>query len=202
MVMPFFDGAITSAWAIFSPIAKAAYARAAAKVEDALMRQPSSMPLWYLWMTMHKTGSGAPMKKLLATLQPSPTLPLTDWPPPFIRQAYIKVCRENEDWRTIQELVQPMWETAVSFTQRTQSRPETLARGSADAFNQSFWASMGEAYLEALLKQGRLSDAQQIMSTWESSSGWPDAFLSAANMAEKLGYDSAAKAWRALGEKK
>jgi hypothetical protein len=204
MVTPFsnFNVAITSVWAVFSPIAKAAYARAAAKVEDALMRQPSSIGLWDLWMTLHKTGAGTPMKKLLADLQPSPTLSPTNWPPPSIRQAYIKACRENEDWMAIQELVVPMWETAVSFVQMTQSNLGAQARGVASAFNQGFWASTGEAYMEALLKQGRLPDAQQIMSTWESNSGWPGAFLTAADMAEKLGYDSAAKAWRALGEKK
>jgi hypothetical protein len=85
----------------------------------------------------------------------------------------------------------------------SQSRPEALARVSAPtAFNQGFWASTGEPYLEALLKQGRLPDAQQIMSTWESNSGWPGAFPAAAAMAEKTGYDNAAKAWRAAGEKK
>jgi hypothetical protein len=74
--------------------------------------------------------------------------------------------------------------------------------GSLVGFNQGFWASNGEAYLEALLRQGRLADAERMMNEWESASGWPGAFLAAADMAEKLGYDSAAKAWRKKGEKK
>jgi hypothetical protein len=69
-------------------------------------------------------------------------------------------------------------------------------------FSQGFWVSSGEVYLEALLRQQRLSDAEQMMKTWVAGSGWPGAFVSAATIADRLGYESAAKSWRALGEKK
>jgi hypothetical protein len=203
---------ITSAWAIYSPTARAAYARAAAKVEAALERQPTSLALWNLWVTFKKCRAGLPMKELLAKLQPSPTIAAANWPPPSVRQAYIKACREDGDWQSIQELVEPAWDELISRGQllnRNQQAIQSLREqvGERDlsmilGFSQSFWTSSGEPYLEALLRRGRLTDAERMMGAWESNSGWPGAFLSAAAIAEKLGYDSPAKAWRAKGGKK
>jgi hypothetical protein len=213
-ILPFASSGrqIASAWAIYSPMARAAYARAAAKVEAALERQPTSLALWDLWVTLKKCRAGTPMKELLAKLQPSPTIAVANWPPPSVRQAYIAACREAGDWQSIQELVEPIWSELASRNERVQGRLTQSLReqigdraidiGSIMGLNQGFWASNGEAYLEALLRRGRLTDAERMMNAWESISGWPGAFSAAADMAEKLGYDSAAKAWRALGEKK
>jgi AraC-like DNA-binding protein len=206
-------GRIVSAWGIYSPTARTAYARAAAKTEAALERQPTSMALWDLWVTFKKCRAGLPMKELLAKLQPSPTVAAANWPPPSIRQAYIRACREDGDWQSIQDLVEPSWEQILSTAQlmnqaglaqrlRERTGDTSINIGSVAGFSQGFWTSGGEAYLESFLRRGRLADAERMMNSWESNSGWPGAFLSAAAIAEKLGYDSPARAWRAKGEKK
>lgn len=199
---------ITTAWAVFSPLVRSAYRRAASKVERALECQPASWVLWDIWVTLHKTGAGTPMKDLLARLEPSPTTTAANWPPQSVRTAYIKVCREAGDWKAIQDFVEPIWEEFVSSSQsinrlRQQLQNQLLRDINLNfgSFNQGFWTSDCEAYLEALLRQGQLRDAERMMNTWGSNSGWPGAFLSAAIIAEKMGYDSAAKAWRAEGEK-
>jgi hypothetical protein len=199
-----------SPWARFSPLAKAAYSKAAPRVEAALSRQPTSAALWGLWLTLHKAGAGKPMKDLLASLKPGPNVAPADWPPTSIRTPYLKLCRETGDWKAIQGLVEPIWAAlgagAADVDQRWVALREGFGRtspgfnlGDLIGFSQGFWLSNGEAYLEALLRQQRLSEAEQVMKTWASSYGWPGAFPAAAAIAERLGYESVAKAWREQG---
>jgi len=196
---------IITAWAKFSPITKAAYSKAAITVEAALARQPSSITLWGLWVTLQKTGVGKSMKELLSELQPSPNVAPDDWPPTSIRTPYLKSCRETGDWRTIQELVEPIWDRLSNINQALQSaKVENTANliGDINLFERTFWVSSGEAYIESLLRQQRLADAEQMMRTWEAGRGWPGAFVSAAAIADRLGYTSAAKAWKEMGRQK
>ena len=205
---------IVSAWAVFSPTARAAYSRASSTVEAALMRQPSSSTLWELWVTLQKAGAGRSMKALLDNLQPSPSVAPDDWPPASVHASYLKLCRETGDWKTIRELVEPKWNSLVSQSalisqalSRSSSTISGLPPGATmssiipNSFNQGFWSSNGEAYLEALLMQQRLSDAENMMKTWASNNGWSGAFSSAAAIAERLGYESVGKSWRALEKK-
>ena len=211
---------VVSSWAIFSPLARAAYKKAAATVEAALARQPSSTAIWSLWAILNKTGVGSSMKELLETLEPSPTVAPSNWPPSSVMAEYLKSCRENGDWKTIMDLVKPSWDLLSMLVNRSGQRggsdtsPQTPqitrrivgpsgVQVESDPFlNQGFWTSQGEAYLEALLRQQRLADAEQMMTTWASSSGWQGAFPLAAAIAEKMGYESLAKSWRALGNRK
>jgi hypothetical protein len=216
------DPAALSSWAVFSPAAKAAYAKAAAAVEAALQRQPSSPELWRMWLTMHKTGAGKSLKDLLANLRPSPSVAAADWPPSSIRAAYIAACRETGDWKAIQELVEPIWESVISRSSILSSLPagamavtmEAVSRGGQSgaplnlrqsdltSLTQSFWVSSAEPYLEALLKMQRLSQAEQLMKSWAAGSGWPGAFSAAAAIADRLGFEATAKAWREMGSAK
>jgi hypothetical protein len=205
---------IVSPWAMFSPTAKATYSRIAATIESALQRQPSSTVLWGLWMTLKKTGAGSSMGQLLEILQPSPTVAAANWPPPSIRTEYLNFCRERGDWRAIQELVEPTWDSMVSrgnlfaqanrninFQVQSADGPQSMSIN-LSPYNQGFWLSNGAAYLEALLRLGRTNDADSMMRTWAANSGWEGAFSAAAEIAERLRYESLARSWRALGEKK
>ena len=197
---------ITSAWAIFSPLTRATYSRIASSVEDALARQPSSTTLWRLWVSLQKARATKSMTVLLANLEPSPTVPAGNWPPESIRTEFIRNCREIGDWEAIQDLVEPIWNFQKTLGESLQ--PQTRNTGGvsfnlgSSFFNQGFWTQNGEAYLEALLMRGRISDAEQMMRTWESGSGWLGAFTSAANIAQKLGLENVSKQWRELGEDK
>jgi hypothetical protein len=191
---------IVSAWAGFSPMAKGAYSKAAPRVEAALARQPSSPALWGLWLAMHKAGAGRPMKELLAALKPGPNVAPADWPPTSIRTPYLKMCREAGDWRVIQDLVEPIWVSLRDIPRITMD--SDIPMGAFSVFSQGFWLTNAEAYLEALLRRQRLSDAEQMMKTWASGSGWPGAFLSAASIAERLGFEGTAKSWREQGAKR
>jgi len=213
------SNSVVSPWAIFSPLARAAYKKAAPVVEAALARQPSSTTIWRLWATLNKTGAGSSMKELLETLEPSPTVTRANWPPESVMAEYIRSCRETGDWNTIVDLVKPGWDLVSSMVNfSSQQRGGTPSQTSMvmiegpdgrllmDVGNpflsQSFWTSKGEAYLEALLRRQRLAEAEQMMKTWASNSGWPGAFPAAAVIAEKLGFESAAKSWRELGNPK
>jgi hypothetical protein len=200
-----------SPWARFSPLAKAAYSKAAPKVEAALARQPTSAALWGLWLTLHKTGAGKSMKDLLATLKPGPNVAPADWPPTSIRAPYLKLCREAGDWKAILDLVGPTWAVmganAADMRQHWPDLRESFGKSMPGftlvdlaGFSQGFWLSNGEAYLEALLRQQRLSEAEDMIKTWASNHGWPGAFPAAAAIAERLGHEGVAKAWRELGQ--
>lgn len=203
---------ITSAWAIYSPLARATYSRMAGSVEDALTRQPSSTTLWRLWVSLQKTRATRPMSELLSDLEPSPTIPAANWPPDSIRAEYIGNCREIGDWKAIQDLVEPIWELQKTLGEVPRTIADRSSAGGTGTdrrvdignifFNQGFWTTSIEPYLEALLMLGRLSDAEQVVQTWKSGSGWSGAFTSAANLAQKLGLESVAKAWREMGEEK
>jgi len=207
---------VVSSWAVFSPLARAAYKRAATTVEAALARQPSSAEIWALWATLNKTGAGSSMKELLEVLEPSPTVAPANWPPSSVLVEYLRSCRENGDWKTILDLVQPQWDLMSSMGnflgndglarlgQATTSvvGPDGMTIAGNPFLSQNFWMSRGEAYLEALLMRQRLADAEQMMRTWASNSGWQGAFPLAASIAEKLNYEGVAKAWRELGSRK
>jgi hypothetical protein len=202
---------MVSPWVGFSPAAKAAYSNVVPRVEAALVRQPISPSLWKLWISMRRVGAGKSVKELLDTLKPGPNVAPGDWPPPSVRPLYLKMCRETGDWDAIRELVGPGW---VSVCARADemfrdigddtraSLSKMVSLGDLAGFSQGFWHANAEAYLEALLRQQRLSEAEQMMKTWASGEGWPGALLAAAAIANGLGYDGLAKAWRGTGEKK
>ena len=198
---------IFSQWAVFSPMTKELYSRMASKIENALLLQPSSTVLWGYWVTLQKTGVGKAMKELLKYLEPSPNVTQNNWPPMSVLVPYIESCRGNGDWRIIQDLVEPIWESKIrsitAYSAAVEGNVINLEGQFSylSIFTYTFWTDIIEAYVEALLTQNRLSDAERVMSQWTEGDGWQGAFFVAADIAERLGYESIAKAWREEAER-
>ena len=155
-------------------------------VEEALQREPSNETLWKLWIALKPTRSIA---SLLDSLTPGPFTSENAWPPPSAKVAYIAYCRDNKDWGKIIDLTEPAWNEIAGFA--------ALGQGTSLLIG-SIWAELAEPLLESLLATNRIADAEQIINIWSQNSKWGSAFIRAARIAKRHGFDGISAKWEKI----
>ena len=98
-----------------SPTLQGLYLRWMPTVEDALRQDPSSDPLWLLWGWMSEATGGRRLRPLLASLQPSPLTPRSQWPPMFAAQMLLASAKTPEDWTALKDHYEAVWEDGSRF---------------------------------------------------------------------------------------
>lgn len=188
--------------AVHSPLMLEACRGAVPEVERALGRNPSSWNLWRLWLGLTNTFGGKPLRPLLDSLTPLPTLASSAWPPYSVQQAFVKDARKRKDWAGIKDLLLPqiesarLWEAVQGRTTflmkmdgKVQEEPETG----------EYWRSVLEPLVEALIRLGDTGQADELVRERFTKHPWASLPKQAAALALRCNQPNLAAQWGALG---
>ena len=138
------------------------HARHIESIENALQDKPHSRELWELWGAFSPYAFNRSLPSFLASLTPVPDLP--NFPPAFLYPDLIKNYQSLHAWRSIIELVEPMWESYAKMMETEESVKHRLTQ------------QLLEQYInplcEAYEKMGQEQKTEKIRSDWKKAEGW------------------------------
>lgn len=177
---------VATPFARVSPTCREAYTRVLEATEAALRRVPTSAALWGLWTSL-SAFVDRPLEPLLASMAPSP-LAEAAWPPASLRLQAMREAMAAKHWPRAESLVKDHW-------------ARLLELGSSSKEDQSLltstqWDRIGSPYLEILLRQDRVSDAEALLDAWERHQGWKGVRSRAESLARSLGQTTLAERWK------
>ncbi|MBL0312626.1 MAG: hypothetical protein IPP78_07925 [Holophagaceae bacterium] len=202
------DWSLMEAWSVVpremaerSPRTRDVCLRALPEVEAALARRPESWSLWSVWLGLSKVVGGRPIRPLLDSLTPLPTISATQWPPYMVRDAYIKDARGRNDWQGIKDLLLPQWEIQELWKPlRVDSKWVQQVDGKIQAPVEtgSDWRGFTEPLAEALLRLGETHLADRIVTASFTQHPWTGLPKRAQQLALRCNQPSLAAQWGAL----
>jgi len=172
-----------------SNLMKAASERIIPRLESALKQQPMSSYLWNTWVVWRRVnGNTRPFAPLLAELAPSPLVPPGSFPPPMVMDVYYRELTSQEKWSEVAKLLSQSWERDLGIVD-----VEIKKRGRAN-FHPQTWIT-GKLLISALLRDGRASEAEDIVEAWASRGGQFRDATEIIELAKQLGYGGLADKW-------
>ncbi len=187
--------------AAHSPLMQGVCRAAVPEVERALARQPTSWSLWDIWLGLTATFGGKPIRPLLDSLVPSPTLPPSAWPPGAVREAYVKDARKRKDWQGLKDLLLPEVERAQwaeAAWGPTSFRVEINGKMQEDTETGDTWRGTLEPLVEALLHLGETGLADSLVRDAWTRHPWSGLPGRAAALATRCGQPNLADQWAGL----
>jgi hypothetical protein len=184
-----------------SPTLRLVYQRWQPAVEAALRAAPGSEPFWELWLWMSRARGGAPLRPLLASLQPSPLTPPGEWPPPRAVRALFASARSPEDWRALKEHYLGRWEREPHLLRDAAAGDAPLRNATRDIHNALLdgdWTSTLAPLLECCLRGGEAFHADALFMEALTASRWGELPSKAAALARRCGQPALAARWSAL----
>ncbi len=181
-----------------SALVHAVYERRIGTVEEALRRWPSSVRYWNLWLRMHQVLGGTGVKALAEQLGPAPGTPAEAWPPREVKMALVREARRTGDWSSVHQILWPQWQR---FSQMVGGGGGRFPGGGGPFVSRMMdgqWEQMVGPLLEALVRLGNMSLAEQVVSTCADTLKWEDLPARASAVAEGCGKPELARRWRAL----
>ena len=162
------------------------------QVEESLRRQPMDEFLCGAWITMSDLiERPRSFRDLKETVVLSPMSNPLNLPHEGVREFLLMRYRARENWQGIIDVQEVQWERRNTWG---------LA---AESWNQydlnSVWGSPGmQCLLEAYLRLGKNSEANEFIRIWSQSPVWGQIKQSAADLAEKCGKGALAEQWKKL----
>ncbi|MCL1892886.1 MAG: hypothetical protein FWG02_01450 [Holophagaceae bacterium] len=169
------------------------------RLETALQQQPMSDYLWGTWSTWRKIGGNTrSFASLLENLVPSPLVASGTFPPAKVMHDYYTECVAQERWADAAKLLLQPWE-------RELARIDAINLNKGADFSYSIplaqaWR-IGKLLITALLKDGRIYEAEDVVEAWTSRGGKFENATDIIELAKKLEYMSLAVKWERLAEK-
>ena len=203
------DWSLVQSWSILpdeiaarSPLMRDACLHALPEVEAALARRPDEWSVWSMWLGLSKVVGGRPIRPLLDSLTPLPTISATQWPPFMVRDAYVKDARGRNDWQGIKDLLLPQWEREE--LRRAVNDNNYLVVQQVDgkllepAETGSDWRGFTEPLTEALLRLGETHLADRIVLASFAKHPWAGLPKRAQQLALRCNQPGLAVQWGAL----
>lgn len=175
-----------------SPTLQGLYLRWMPTVEGALRQDPSSEPLWSLWAWMSEATGGRRLGPLLASLQPSPLTPRSEWPPETAARLMMETARTSEDWMALKNHYEAVWEDG---SHPLLERPVEKASFPWE----KDWADCLGPLVECSLRAGAPQRADALVRAAFLNTRWPALPGKAAAIAARCGDRALAARWTALG---
>ena len=180
--------ALRASAAEHSPAMAAILTRHKGDMEETLRRGPNYWEHWMVWLAASRKCGGWPLAPLLQSLQPLPGTTPAEWPPAMALNEFIKDARARRDWTAIREVLEPRWE-------------EARASDSQWAGGQGMWENLISLLLEALISQGDVGAAEQVVAEANAMEGWSGLPGRARDLATRLKRPDLAARWGALTPK-
>jgi hypothetical protein len=136
-------------------------------IEMLLERKPSSQNLWRQWLFWRTAeGSDRPMGPVAERIAPSPFAMPGTVPPYFALEQYYNECRQTGAWPQVIELLKVPWEREILRIDESKFKdPDSKIK------NADFGDRVGIPYIEALLNNGKIREADDIFSAWIERGG-------------------------------
>ncbi|MCL1893320.1 MAG: hypothetical protein FWG02_03645 [Holophagaceae bacterium] len=157
------------------------------QIEVALQRQPSNSLLWSAWASLYDLDDRRNLIKFLDSLEFSP---LADrWTaniPPNARTLVARY-RQRSNWQRVIELLERIWDVRqVGFELHS------------TYFIRYIWTQDIQPLLEAYLRLGKNSEANELIRFWSQSPVWQEIKQSAVDIAKKCEKETLAEQWGRL----
>ena len=175
-----------------SPTLQGLYLRWMPTVEAALREDPSSEPLWSLWAWMNLAAGGRRLRPLLASIQPSPLTPRSQWPPALAAHLLLASAKTAEEWSALKEHYEAAWEDG--------SHP--LLDGPAEKTTfpwETDWSDCLGPLVECCLRAGAPQRADALVRAAFLNTHWSALPSKASELAARCGDKALAARWAALG---
>ena len=190
--------------ALHSPLMQEVCRAAVPEVERALGRSPDSWDHWRLWLDLTRTYGGKPIRPLLDSLLPLPTLSPREWPPYAVKGAYVKDARKRKDWTGIRDLLLPDIESSrlrESIQGKTTYQMQIKTDGKVQELPETgdTWRTTLEPLVEALIWLGEGSKADELVRSEYADHPWSGLPQRAQALALRCGQPGLAAQWGALG---
>jgi hypothetical protein len=179
-----------------SPLMKGVYRRHLQAVEAELRATPASAVAWSHWVWMALVLGDVAIAEVVAGLEPlqevgnkqvRPWLPF-EWLRP-VRQAVAR----TRDWGLLAKVLGGLWRLQSKFWLEMNLAPEAT-----EQIRSRTWAELGRPLLEAVLRQGDLGAAQELVGDLaRHPEGW-GLVAQAAALARSLGKPDLAREWEQL----
>ncbi len=174
-----------------SPTLQGLYLRWMPTVEDALRQDPSSDPLWRLWGWMSEATGGRRLRPLLASLQPSPLTPRSQWPPETAARLLLASAKTPEDWIALKDHYEAVWEDG--------SRLLWTKYAKEDLMLTMDWSGCLGPLIECSLRAGAPQRADTLVRSAFAATRWPSLPAKASALAARCGDKTLAARWAAMG---
>jgi pentatricopeptide repeat protein len=176
----------------YSPLMKATFRKHIGRVEDALRELPSNQNLWDIWAWMAKGLGDRSVFKFINSLDSY----APNHPSPKVAAWLTALAKTNEDWENVIQLARlgrnyhsHVLETKVAWTPN-RFFTATIRKGIPGYPEKSSYYP----WLEALLKLGRIEDANEVFDTMIRAHGAGNA-RDAADIARICGVEELAEIW-------
>ncbi|MCL1908206.1 MAG: hypothetical protein FWG12_02415 [Holophagaceae bacterium] len=163
------------------------------KLEAALKQRPMSESIWGAWTIWRRVdGDVRPFTPLLESLVPSPLVGPGSFPPTSVMNTYYSECINQERWAEAAKLLRQPWERELASLDSRNRRD-----GGNYYFAGDTW-TIGKLLISALLHDGKLRDAEDVVDAWTSRGGKFENVTDIIELAKKLEYESLADRWKRM----
>ncbi|HJW34785.1 MAG TPA: hypothetical protein VJ505_15665 [Holophagaceae bacterium] len=183
--------------AVHSPRLRALAERLLPEVETHLRPRPEDPRRWKVWLSLRAAVPGSRPHEVLAGLPPLPGA--RTWPPPAALEAFVEDARQQNDWRTVEPLLEEAYRQSLAFLQRMEEAARQDAPGGRPDLGSSFgfggWTGELALLVEAKLRLARFEEADRIFMAAYGRTPRSKMAEQAAALARECGSEALAAKW-------
>ncbi|HJV21695.1 MAG TPA: hypothetical protein VJ570_03310 [Holophagaceae bacterium] len=185
-----------------SPRLRALAERLLPEVETHLRRRPEDPRRWKVWLSLRAAVPGSRPHEVLAGIPPLPGS--RTWPPQAALDAFVEDARQQNDWRTVEPLLEEAYRRSLTFLQAMEDAARRDAPASATkvdlgaAFGFGGWTGELALLVEAKLRLSRFEEADRIFMAAYGRVPRSKMAEQAAALARECGVEGLAAKWERL----
>jgi hypothetical protein len=183
-----------------SPRLRALAERLLPEVETHLRRRPEDPRRWKVWLSLRAAVPGSRPHEVLAGLPPLPGS--RTWPPQAALDAFVEDARQQNDWRTVEPLLEEAYRQSLAFLQRMEEAARKDSPGGRPELGSAFgfggWTGELALLVEAKLRLNRFDEADRIFMVAYGRVPRSKMAEQAAALARECGAEALAAKWLAL----
>ncbi|HJV91282.1 MAG TPA: hypothetical protein VJ623_13320 [Holophagaceae bacterium] len=172
------------------------------EVESHLRRRPEDPRRWKVWLSLRAAVPGSRPHEVLAGIPPLPGS--RTWPPQAALDAYVEDARLQNDWRTVEPMLEEAYRQSLAFIQAMEDAARRDAPASITqvdlgaAFGFGGWTGELALLVEAKLRLSRFEEADRIFMAAYGRVPRSKLAEQAAMLARECGAEALAAKWAAL----